>query len=304
MSVKYDIIIIQQKIGKGTDIMDYAKIINEREMVISKSNKMIREARSNLTAMEQKIVYYLFSKIKPDDNELTEYTFEIKSFCQVCGIDYSNGGNYKYVKQVIKGLSDKSFWVMSEDGTETLCRWIQKARLNKGTGKGVMKLDEDIQKYALGLVKEGNFTQFLMIYTLPMKSQYSRDLYELLKSREFEINKYHKEYVSYDVAYLKKRLNADKDENGKELYKDYYDFERRVIKYAVDEINNYSDIWVNYVPVPMKTGKRGRQPIGSIQFFIKTREISDQLFTRVANHMQVDEGANIKTDRSYLVKDI
>lgn len=274
--------------------MNYENIVKEREMVISKSNEMIRGARSNLTKMQQQIIYYLFSKIKPTDDEMTEYPFDIKAFCEVCGIDYANGGNYKYIKSVIKDLSDKSFWVMGDDGTETLCRWISKAKLNKGTGKGVMKLDEDIRKYALELGKSGNFTQFMMIYTLPMKGLYSRDLYELLKSREFEINKYHKEYVTYDLEYLKKRLNADTDNDGNKIYKDFYDFDKRVLKYAVDEINEYSDLYVEYKPIPVKTGKRGRQPIGAIQFFIKTRDVLDKEYTLAANHSHVNESAKIK----------
>lgn len=255
-------------------------------MIIAKSNDMIRNSRYSLTTVEQKIVMYLFSKIKPEDTDLTEYPFEIMHFCDVCGIDYDNGGNYKYVKSVIKGLSDNSFWVTLEDGTESLCRWIRTARLNKGTGKGVIKLHEDILNHAIGLIEKGNYTQFMMIYTLPMKGQYSRHFYEILKSRESEINKYHKEFVIYEVSELQRVLMAD--------YKKYNDFKRKVLDYALEEINEYSDLQVSYEEIHLKTGKRGKPPIGSLKFFIKSRDVFDISITKQVNNDIMNKQAKIK----------
>lgn len=266
---------------------DTSILEQERSMIVAKSNDLIRKSRYDLNTVEQKIVMYLFSKIKPEDTDLTEYCFDIKHFCEVCGIDYNNGGNYKYVKSVIKSLSDKSFWIEEEDQTEVLCRWIRTARLNKGTGKGVMKLDETILKHAIGLIQKGNFTQFMMIYTLPMKGQYSRHLYEILKSRENEINKYKKEFVVYEVVELQHILMADN-------YKDYYDFKRKVLEYAIEEINEYSDLQVNFEEIKMKTGKRGRQPIGALKFYIKSRDVFDMTITRNVNNSIINKHAKIK----------
>lgn len=256
-------------------------IREERCMMIAKSNEMIRNSSYNLSAMEQRIVWYFFSKIKPNDTDLTEYPFEIKHFCEVCGIDYKNGGNYKYLKSIIKGLADNSFWVSFEDGSDRLCRWVRKAHLNKGTGQGVMKLDEDIQRHALGLIREGNFTQYTMVFTMPMKGKYSRHLYEILKSRESEINRYNKPSVRYEVKELQRVLNA-------EDYNYYKDFRKYVIDYAVNEINNYSDLEVSYSEIPLKTGKRGKPPIGYINFAVKTRDVFDVTMTVEANHKILD----------------
>lgn len=258
----------------------------ERNMMVAKSNDMIRKSRYSLSAVEQKIVLYIFSKIKPEDTDLTEYCFELSHFCEVCGIDYANGGNYDYLKKVIKGLRDRSFWIMEDDGTESLCSWIRKASLNKGKSRGIIKLDESIIKYAIGLIQKGNFTQFMMIYTLPMKGQYSRHLYEILKSRESEINKHNKEFVIYEVAELQHILMADN-------YKDYYDFKKNVLNYALEEINEYSDLQVSFEEIKIKTGKRGRQPIGSLKFFIKSRDIFDTNMTRQANNKIINEQAKI-----------
>lgn len=266
---------------------DIKKLEKERNMMIAKSNDIIRKSRYNLSTVEQKIVMYLFSKIKPEDTDLTEYNFEIKNFCDVCGIDYNNGGNYKYIKSVIKKLSDNSFWIEEEDGTEVLCRWLRIARLNKNTGKGVMKLDETILKHAIGLIQKGKFTQFMMIYTLPMKGQYSRHLYEILKSRETELNKYHKKFVVYKVVELQHILMADN-------YKFYKDFRVKVLDYAIEEINEYSDLQITYEEIPLKTGKRGKPPIDSLKFFIKSRDVFDINITRQVNNDIMNKQAKIK----------
>lgn len=262
------------------------KIEEDRKLLIAKSNQMIRKSRYTLTVVEQKIILFLFSKIKPDDTEFVEYTFEIKYFCEVCGIDYSNGGNYKYIKSVIKNLADKSFWIEENNSVETLCRWIQKVSIDKDTGMAIMQLDKTILNHAIELIKSGNFTKYMMIYTLPMKGQYSRPLYELLKSRESELNKYNKESVIYKVIDLQCLLMSN--------YKKYNDFKRKVIDYAIEEINEYSDLQITYEEIPLKTGKRGKPPIGSLKFFIKSRDVFDINITRQVNNDIMNKQAKIK----------
>lgn len=96
---------------------DLAKL---REYKVVKANDLIQKSRFNLTMQEQKIVLYLISKIKPDDTDFAEYTFEIAEFCRVCGIDESNGKNYLNVKNAIQSLANKSMWVNTEKNSEIL----------------------------------------------------------------------------------------------------------------------------------------------------------------------------------------
>lgn len=250
---------------------------------------MIRKSRYSLTVTEQKIILFLFSKIRPEDTKFTEYTFEIKHFCQVCGIDYSNGGNYKYIKSIIKNLADKSFWIEEKSGVEILCRWIQKVGIDNNTGITTMQLDETILNHAIGLIKKGNFTQYMMIYTLPMKGQYSRPLYELLKSKESELNKYHKKSVIYKIKDLQYLLVSN--------YKEYYDFKRKVIEYALEEINEYTDLQITYQEIKTETGKRGRKAIESLEFFIESRDMFDKKNTKQSNNIILNKSAKLKNKK-------
>lgn len=227
------------------------EIRQQRSYTVVKSNEIIQRARYDLNISELKTLAYIFSKIKPTDKELQEYTFSIKEYCQVCGIDYTNGANYLYIKKNIKSLRDKSFWLMDENGCEVLVGWLSKARINKGSGKITVKLDEDIQKYVIGLFD--NFTQYELLSTLPMKSSYSFRIYELLKS--YAWTKHH----IFDIDDLKSKLAATN-------YVNFKDFRKYVLEIATKEINLYTDIEVNWEPIT-----KGRKVI-QVSFDIKQRD--------------------------------
>lgn len=234
--------------------LDYERkreIQEQRSYLVVKANEMVQKARYDLNITELKLLAYIFSKVKPTDTELQEYSFPIKDYCQVCGIDYTSGKHYQRIKDTLQALRDKSFWVMDENGRETLVGWLQKARINKGSGRITVKLDEDMQKYVLNLIN--NYTQYELLSTLPMKSAYSFRIYELLKSYAFA--KSH----TFDIDDLKKKLVA-------EHFSNFKDFRRRVIETAVKEINLYTDIEVSWEPV-----KYGNKVI-QIAFHIKQRD--------------------------------
>lgn len=239
--------------------MNYDNKINisiQRDYQVVKANEIIQKARYDLNITELKTFAYIVSKIKPTDEMNQEYVITIKEYCQVCGIDYKNGGNYQFIKKNLKSLRDKSFWLMDENGVETTVGWLQKARINKGSGKIVVKFDEDIQKYVIGLFE--NFTQYSLLSTLPMKSSYSFRMFELLKSYAFA-NEH-----TFDVQELKKLLGA-------EHYSNFKDFRKKVIEIAIKEINTYTDIEVSWQPIT-----KGRKVI-EVKFFIRTRDTVERL---------------------------
>lgn len=209
------------------------EITQQRSYKVVKANEIIQKARYDLNITELKILAFIISKIKPNDTELREYAFSIKDFCQICGIDYTSGKNYNRVKTLLKGLRDKSFWVMDENGHEVLVGWLQKARVSKGSGVIRVKLDEDMHQYLIGLID--NRTQYEFLSTLPMKSEYSFRIYELLKSYAFTGGH------TFNTDDLKRQLMA-------EHYKNFKEFRRRVLEQAVKEINLYTDIEVSWEP--------------------------------------------------------
>lgn len=207
------------------------ELLEKRYYRVVKSNDLIQKSRFHLSTQEQKIILYMISKIMPSDTDFTEQEFSIMEFCTFCGIENKNGKNYKNIKDSIKNLADKSVWITLDNGEETLVRWISKAWINKKSGLIKIRMDDEMKPYLLQL--QERFTQYEILYTLAMRSQYSIRLYELLKS--YQNLKSH----TFDIDELKRILDAAN-------YKRYPDFKRKVLDIAMREINEFSDINVAY----------------------------------------------------------
>jgi len=248
--------------------MEREEISLLREYKVVKHNNLIQKSRYELSAQEQKIVLYLITKIKPDDNELDLYEFNIKEFCEVCGIDATSGGNYFLLKEIIFKLATKIVCVTLDNGYETLVRWIERPYINRRSGAIKIKLDELMRPYLLQLQK--HFTAYNLYYTLAMKSKYSIRIYEILKSYE-NLSEY-----TFEIDALKKMLCAEK-------YEMYKDFRVKVLDIAVKEINDYGDISVTY-----SVTKKGKK-IDKIKFKIKPKT---EIKERVETFKKIEQSIN------------
>lgn len=235
--------------------MKESQYLEARNKTITKANELIQKSRFNLSLQQQKIVLYLISQITPYDDEFKLYDFNIQEFCRVCGIDFSSGKNYQDLKDAVKEIRDKSIWVTLADGRETTLAWIEKPYIDPGSGVIQIRLDEDMKPYLLQLKQ--NFTSYEILWTLHFKSKYTIRLYELIKSIHFhDLDFYERIYPLDD---LKKLLGA-------ETYKTYQTFKERVLKRAVQEINDYSDKTVSYEVI-----KSGRS-VSKIKFIISSKD--------------------------------
>jgi plasmid replication initiation protein len=238
---------------------DNRQLAELRSYKIFKANDLIQKSRFNLQLQEQKIILYLISKIKPEDMELKEHIFQIRDFCRICGLDIDSGTNYKYIKQTLKDLRDKSIWITLDDGSEETLAWIDKVKINKNSGAVTIKIDDMLKSYLLHLKEK--YTQYELLYTLAMKSQYSIRLYELLKSYEYQHVKV------FDIDELKMRLSA-------ENYTRFPDFKRYILETAMREINNLSDLDITYAII-----KESRR-YAKIEFAMRIKnEIDEKLIT-------------------------
>ena len=244
------------------------EIVEARDYKVIKGNEIIQRARFDLNLTELKIFGFILSKIKPRDKVFREYEFSISEYLQVVGIDERSGGNYEVAKTALKGLRDKSFYLTQEDGSEVTVGWLYKVEISRSTGKVKVTLDEDLQKYVCGLFK--NFTQYELICTLPMQSAYSIRMYELLKSYAFT-----KKHM-FSIDELRVRL-------GCEHYKRFSDFRRRVLDVVTKEINEYTDLEVSWEPL-----KKGKQKIVAVEFYIKSRDVWEQIEPRKRARAKLD----------------
>ena len=226
------------KIGKkfnkkdffGGDDMKDNKYLEVRNKMVRKANELIQRSRFHLSIQQYKIILYMVSQINQSDDDFKLYEFSIQDFCRVCGIDETNGKNYRDLKAAIKELRDKSVWVKLIDGRETTVSWINRPYIDEGSGIIQIQFDEYMKPFLLQL-KE-NFTQYELFWTLRFKSKYTIRLYELIASIHYhDLETYER---IYPLEELKRLLGA-------ENYKTYQHFKERVLDPATNEINRYSN---------------------------------------------------------------
>lgn len=228
-------------------------IAKDRGYLVVKSNDLIQRTRYNLNPREQKIILYLISKIKPEDDSFKEYSLDITEFCRICGINIDGGRDYQAVRDTVQGLRDKSFWIQTETA-EILCSWINKVTIQKFTSTITIRLDEDLKPYLLQL--KDNFTAYELEYSLALHGKYTLRLYEMLRSYAYQ----GKWVVS--LSAIREKLDLG------DKYTLYAAFRRRVIEPAIDEINTYTDLKVTVLPQ-----KQGKTIVGLTFTIIKKKYI-------------------------------
>lgn len=249
-----------------------AEIRLRRDYKVVKANTIVQRAKYDLNLQELKILAFLFSMIKPSDAVGTSYTFKMTDFCRVSGISQRSGTYYTQIKKALKGLADKSFWAVDDQGREVLIRWVDDVTVDRNRSSITVMFHKTIEKYIHGLFE--NFTEYTLLATLPMKSAYSFRLYEIVKS--YAHMKKHK----IDIDLLKQQLMAQRYENFK-------DFRKKVLTPALNEINAYTDLAVNY-----DVEKSGNKVVGLI-FFMAKRNVFDYAVARQKINNALDEGQQL-----------
>jgi plasmid replication initiation protein len=213
-------------------IDEFEYIDKKRQMMVFKSNNLIRNSKFTLSAQEINIINLLVSKIKPKANEFEEITIDIGEFCKICGISDS-GSNYKEVQDTISKLKSKVVWVKIGEKEAQSISWIDSAYINYNPEVNILKLklSDSLKPFFLQLKKQ--FTQYSLELTLSLKSKYSKRIYELLKCELYR----GKLFIEIDA--LKKKLEC-------ENYKKWDHFKTKVIEIAQREINEYSDLTFSY----------------------------------------------------------
>lgn len=257
---------MEKKAGKflQSETPEY-RTSESREYLVVKHNAIIQKnkyqvaknAGNSLSLLEQKVLLYVISRIKPTDEELKEQIFDIAEFCRVCGIQ-AGGENYPYLKDVIAKLKSRVMWLVAED-SETTVSWIDKATIYKKSGKVKIRLDEDLKPYLLMLSK--NYTAFPLHNIIKMKTKYGIMLYELLKSVA-NLGK----YIEFSVDEIKEHLDCVS-------YDNFANFKRRVLLPALADVNTYTElkVEVDY----KKTGRVNTHLLFTISNLNQSQEPAD-----------------------------
>ncbi|MCY6354833.1 replication initiation protein [Clostridium sp. ZS2-4] len=195
---------------------------------IYQSNKLI-EASYTLTVLEQKLLRILASMIKKDDEDFKEYEFKIKDLMKI--LNTTNKRFYRDIDNLTDLLMQRIIKIKDGNTNKfTKYHWVDVAKYNNGILK--LKINPDLKPFYLSL---DWYTKYQLKNVLQFKSAYSFRVYELLK----QYQKLKERNITIDD--LRTILDISKNQ-----YTKYANLKQKVIKVAVNEINEKTDLNVQF----------------------------------------------------------
>lgn len=225
------------------------KEIRKGKFIAIRPNEVI-EARFGLTQKQNDIIDIIFNQISDDDN----YTYQIPISKYMEIYEVSKTNVYRDLKKAVDTFhKDSGFFIRDKNlDKEIYVYWFSSIEYDNKNKVITVELSNKLKNVFLEIKKR---IYYDIRYTLNFKSVYSKRMYYLLKAYEdIKIR-----YITLEE--LKIKLDCVNS------YKTYGEFNRKVLKVAMEEINstNKSDIYIT-----CKEDKTGRKVIG-FTFTIETQ---------------------------------
>lgn len=240
--------------------------MKEKDLVVH--HNYLNESILNLTELELNLFIIVLYKMRREDEE--RVLFDAKEIKMLVG---AKDKSYKAFEKLTHTLQDKTLYLKTMDGYKrikpfpTLYFNNKKKTIEIGINRDMIPFFKELKE---------QFTQYSLKEFLNLKSKHSKRLYQLLKQYE-NIGK-----RSFEVKQLKNYLECDTDS-----YARMYNFEKRVLNKAKEEINENTSLSVDYEKI-----KSGRA-IKSLDFSI---EKSDKTTLSDYKDTPSDKLVNLKLD--------
>lgn len=234
--------VIYNKYDKKEIFKDYNSLVKHNNLI---------QGKYTLSASEQKFVYKLFEIIQKRNYSSREISFKFDTIYR----DYSGIVDKNITKQefknLIEGIQNNQPRVIIGDQFIRTQWYAIKGDLDYN--EITLIIDEHIFKYIQAI--EENFTKldFASIYSFT--TFFAMRIYELLKQWSGT-----RQGIVFKLDYFKELLEIQ------DKYKRYYDLDKYVLKKSTEQINEKSDIFVEYKPI-----RKGRS-VESIEFTIKEKK--------------------------------
>lgn len=199
-------------------------------VVVFQHNNLI-EARYSLTLQEKRLILWLISRIQPDEEDFKKHELTVQEFMTL--LELKGHANYKELQKITLGLMKKILVIKKPDEkTLTQVAWINYAHYEEGTGKIQVSFSDAMKPFLLHL--KSKFTTLNVTDLMQFTSIHGIRIYELLKQYQ-------------DIGERVLTLDEIKECCGvKSKLKKYSDFEKYLLLIAQREINEKSDIHLEF----------------------------------------------------------
>ena len=233
--------------------------MKKRNDLVVKSNRLV-EASYRLTLIEQQIILYAICKSRESGEGLSAIN-PVRIIALEFAEQFGAGKDcvYEQLKTALKTLYLRTVKIREKDGTTNKqeikeSRWISMQSYIDAAGHLKLIFAPEILPFIKDLDKE--FTPYRLSQIGKMSSTHAVRLYELLR-QNLQIGS-----RTLEILDLKNMLEIENE------YPDYFNFKRRVVDVAKKQINDFSDIKVDYTQE-----KEGRK-VTALNFKIEKNEMN------------------------------
>ena len=231
-------------------------MIEKHTKIITKSNSLINSCYS-FSLLEQQIILYVVSRVNPFyENFPLQHVIYIKDFIKI--FNKKRKAIYKDIEIAISNrFWDREiyYWDYSRDGYRKL-RWLVEVFYSNKNGFFEITFSHLIKPFLYQLTQ--HFTSYNLEDISKFRSIYSIRIYEFCIC-DINQNKTNTSFLLVAINTIKERLQLEKK------YSDFYDFKRFVLQKAKQEINEHSDLNIDFEEI-----RKGRK-VDAIKFIVERK---------------------------------
>lgn len=231
------------------------------ELTIRKSNDIVQKTMNRFTYKQNQLMALLLGKyVNLQTDECIDTSISINEIREVLSIQSKGGNAYERIRRAIEMFGERgSVGIYTEKNGKPKWTWMPYfTKIELMEDEVTFKWNEGMKPYLVKLKK--SYTQYLANDYLKLKSVYSQNLYEQLKS----VENYEKQYDKKPKIMIDDLRNV-MQVKGKKAYDRWGAMKQLIVDKAIKEINEVTDITVQYRPV-----KNGRKVI-ALEFDIKRK---------------------------------
>lgn len=202
-------------------------------------------ARMDWTIMMHRIMMVLVSRIDSRyDHEFERQYIRVKDLMSASG--HSGSSQYDYAKEAVRRLVREPVEFETSNGSYAAKPLFHGVRYVRHQGIISAKFHEDVEEYLLKLSEQ--FTSLRLDQTIPLTTSYAIRHYMLGKYVE---RRGRKRSETFAVEDYRHRLKCE------DKYNRFVDLERRVLSPSVEEVNEKTDLTLEY-----DVERSGQTPVG------------------------------------------
>lgn len=207
--------------------------INEFNSLVVKSNSLTEAYILNISKNEYKLILFLISKIKKDDESFRKITLSVSEYNEF--LDIKGTKSYNYMKNLESSLLHKSIRFSTKDENGNVdyisVNWFSFVKYRNSQIE--ICFNYDLSQHLLKI--DTCFTKYLLKNISKLNSFYSIRIYELLKQYQ-KIGK--REIL---LSELKQMVGAN--------YSKYNHFKTKVLEVAQKDLRENADIYFEYIEI-------------------------------------------------------